>query len=224
MKKVIISAILLTAASYTMISCTASRSATGPAGAVTAYGSASNISAGRNAEGGNSPGSNSTAGPGIAGNNPAGAKDSLSKKVDAAANKTAQFILQASQTSYVQVESSKIALQNSQNSYVKTFAALLISDHAKADADLKSLAAAKNISLDSAAKNKDSDEKVRQLSAVKGEELESLYIQMMIKDHEQAVSLFEEGEGAADPQVKAYAKQYLPMLKSHLKIVSSLHK
>jgi len=224
MKKVIIGALLISA-SYTIVSCSASRSATGPSGTGTpGFGSASNVSAGRSADGGTSPGANPVTVSGAIANNSNNAKDSLSKKVDASANKTIQFITLASLTSYVAVETSKIAQQNAQNTYVKTFAALLLSDHVQADADLKTLADTKNVSLDSTATNRDSNDKIKQLSAVKGEELESIYIQMMIKDHEQAVGLFEEGEGSSDPEVKAYAKRYLPMLKSHLKIVSALHK
>lgn len=221
MKKLIIGAVLITAA-YTIQSCSATRSPTGPAGATPGYGSAANISAGRNGEGVPNSGIQTEPVPGNATDNSAGGADSLSNKVDAAKNKIIQFINLAALTSYTQVEASSIALQQAKNSYVKSFAATVLDDHKKADAELKALAATRNITLDSAAKHK--DEKVKQLSTVTGEELESVYIQMMTKEYEQAVALFEDGEKLKDPEVKAYAAQNLPMLKLHLKSVSSLNK
>jgi putative membrane protein len=224
MKKLIIGAVLLTAA-YTTQSCSASRSTAGPAGTVTpAYGSASNIASGRNVNGTSLPGGNPVTVPGPAINNSAVSTDSLSRQVGSAADKTVKFVQQATLNSYTEVESSKIALQKARNTYVKTFASTLMNDHTAADADLKSLAIAKNIPSDSLATNKDTDEKIKQLTAVTGEAFESIYIQMMIKDHEQAVSLYEQAEASDDEQVKAYAKKYLPMVKLHLKSISTLNK
>lgn len=223
MKNLIICAVMITAG-YVLQSCTATRSATGSTGATPGYGSASNISAGRNGEGVPSPAIRQEPVPGNATMNSAGSADSLSNKVDAAKNKVAQFINEAYLSSYTEVESSKIALQNAKNTYVKTFASLVVENQVKADAGLKALAAAKNITLDSAATNKNRDEKVKQLTTVTGEELETVYIQIMTRDYEQAIALYEDGERSKDPEVKAYAKANLPMLKSHFKIVSSLNK
>jgi putative membrane protein len=224
MKNLIVGAVLITAV-YTLQSCTATRGPSGPAGAATpGYGSASNLSAGRNGEGVPNPGIKTEIASGNATDNSAGTADSLSNKVDAARDKVAQFINQAALTSHTQVEASRIVSQQAKNNYVKSFAAMVVDDHSKPDAELQRLASAKQIKLDSAATNKDRDEKVKQLSTVTGEELESVYIQMMIREYEQAVSLYEDGDKSKDPEVKAYADQYLPMLKLHLKSVSSLNK
>jgi len=224
LKKIFIGALLIPAM-YTIQSCSATRAPSGPAGAATpGYGSAANLSAGRNGEGVPNSGTNPVTVPGNATDHSAGTADSLSNKVDAAKDKVAQFINLAALSSYTQVEASKIASQQAKNTYVKTFASLVVEDHLKSDANLLSLASAKNIKLDSAATNKDRDEKVKQLSTVTGEELESVYIQMMIREYEKAVALYEDADKAKDPEVKAYADQYLPMLKLHLKSISSLNK
>jgi putative membrane protein len=224
MKKLIIGAVLITAA-YTIQSCSATRAPSGPAGAATpGYGSAANLSAGRTGQGVPNSGVNPAPVPGNATDHSAGSADSLSNKVDAAKDKVAQFINQASLSSHTRLEASRIASQQAKNNYVKSFASMALEELGKADADLMALAAAKNITLDSAANHKDRDDKVKQLSTVTGEELESVYIQMMTKEYEQAVALYEDEDKSKDPEVKAYADQYLPMLKLHLKSVSSLNK
>ena len=224
MKKLIIGAVLITAA-YTLQSCSATRAPSGPAGAATpGYGSAANLSAGRNGQGVPNSGINTATVPGNATDHSAGSADSLSNKVDAANNKVAQFISQAFLSSHTRVEASRIASQQAKNNYVKSFASMALEDLSKADAGLMALASAKDIKLDSAANHQDRDDKVKQLSTVTGEELESVYIQMMTKEYEQAVALYEDGDKSKDAEVKAYADQYLPMLKLHLKSVSSLNK
>jgi putative membrane protein len=224
MKNIIIGAALLTAA-CSIQSCTATRSPSGPAGAATTgYGSASNLSAGRNGDGVPNPAIRTEIVSGNATDHSAGPVDSLSGKVDAAKNKAAQFIKQAALTSHTRVEASKMLAEQAKNNYVKSFADMVVEDHLKADAELKTLASTKNVTLAGVATNKDRDEKVKQLTTVTGEELESVYIQMMIKEYSQAVALFEDGDKSKDPEVKAYADQYLPMLKLHLKSISSLNK
>jgi putative membrane protein len=223
MKKLILGAVLFTAA-YTIQSCTATRPVSGPGGATPGFGSAANVSAGRNGDGVPNPGIREDVVPGNATDNSAGPKDSLSNKVDAAKNKVAQFINQAALTNHTRFEASKILSQQAKNAYVKSFALLVVEEQAKADSDLLALASAKSIKLDSAATNKDRDDKVKQLSTVTGEELESVYIQMMTTEFEQAVALYEDGDKSKDPEVKAYADKYLPMLKLQLKSVSALNK
>jgi len=46
----------------------------------------------------------------------------------------------------------------------------------------------------------------------------------MVKDHEEAVSLFdEEAKTGKDPELKAFAAKTLPTLKDHLKMAKALH-
>lgn len=224
MKNIMIGGLMMAAAT-TIYSCTASRSAAGPGGAVTpGYGSAANVSSGRNVEGVAMPSKNPESVPGTATNNSTGGKDSLSNKVDAASDKTAQFLREVAFTNHTVVEASRIIQQNAGNEYVKSFANTLVKDHESSDAALRSLAATKNVSLDSTAIHKDRNDQLKQLTAVTGEELESMYVQMMIKDHEQAVDLYERGEGSGDQQVQAFSKQYLPMIKAHHKRISAFNK
>jgi len=67
-------------------------------------------------------------------------------------------------------------------------------------------------------------EKMDRLSSASNKDFDQQYLQLMIRDHIKAVSLFEMGTKSSDPQVKAYAVKYLPALKMHLKQVTAISK
>jgi putative membrane protein len=217
---------LVVLAAWFIQSCSSTRSSdTGSASGPTmpGSGSAADLAAGRNTTGTPIPDNKQAISATAAEGAISGAADSLSNKVDAAASKgkPAKFITEAALNGGAAVRLSTLALSKSQNAYVKAFAAMMIKDHGGANAALKSLAASKNITTDSTAA--DIDQEMTQLTTASTQDFDSLYIQLMTKDHEQAVNLFEEGTKSSDPEVKAYAQKYLPMLKMHLKNISSLN-
>ncbi|KQM72688.1 hypothetical protein ASE74_22725 [Pedobacter sp. Leaf216] len=63
-----------------------------------------------------------------------------------------------------------------------------------------------------------------QLNKLSGTSFDKAYVQMMVTDHQNAVALFEKASQSTDAAVKAYANKYLPVLKKHLKEVSTLNK
>lgn len=67
-------------------------------------------------------------------------------------------------------------------------------------------------------------EKTERLRTSSTKEFDQNYIQLMIRDHVKAVSLFERGSKSSDPQVKAYATKHLPTLRMHLQHVTALGK
>jgi putative membrane protein len=217
--------IALLLATGSILSCSAARNSTGPTGPVTpSSGSASNISSGRNI--------GAAIGSGDEAVNPATVKDngtiknpdSLLNKLDKVPKqeKPMQFINEATMNGVAEVRLSQLALTKANNENIKAFSTLVIKDYAAANTEIKSLAAAKSLSLDSTKNNEDFDQQVTQLTTVSGEEFENLYIQVMNRNHEQALRLFEEGSRSDDAQVKAYAKKYLPLIKTHLQTLSVL--
>ena len=67
-------------------------------------------------------------------------------------------------------------------------------------------------------------EKMQKLNSSSDKDFDNNYVQIMIKDHEKAVNLFEQGSKSSDPQVKAYATKHLPTLKMHLQLITALGK
>ncbi|HEY0177919.1 MAG TPA: DUF4142 domain-containing protein, partial [Pedobacter sp.] len=216
--------VILLPAVCTVLSCSGVRSASGPSGPVTpSAGSASNIAAGRNTiaapVGGDDTGVSGRASGDLN-------ADSLANKVDSVGKKERplQFIREAAISGTAEVHLSEIALKRSQNANMKTFASMMIKDHGEANTVLNALAASKNIQIDALLKSRATDigEKTNSLSAASDSEFDDTYVHRMLRDHEQAIRLFEAGTKSDDPEVKAYAKKYLPVLKMHLKSIKAL--
>lgn len=71
-----------------------------------------------------------------------------------------------------------------------------------------------------------SDERqVRALAQRGGEEFDQQYVRLMVKEHEDAVNMFEKAaQDARDPQVRSFASQHVPTLREHLQEAKNLRR
>lgn len=131
------------------------------------------------------------------------------------------FWTEAAQSGMTEVMLGNLALQNSQNTEVKKYAQMMASDHGKANAELKTLAAKKNVmlpvELSSSHKSMMED-----LSKLSGAEFDKKYVETMVEDHETTVELFEDNTDNSDADIKAFATKTLPALKSHLQMIKDI--
>jgi putative membrane protein len=134
----------------------------------------------------------------------------------------AGFMATVAQANFAEVDAGRLALKKSSNPDVKKFAQHMIDDHTQANSDLADLAHKKGMDLPSKADEAHQKELAR-LAEMSGAEFDRAYMTMMVNDHVKAVSLFEKNaEGAADPEVKAFAKKMLPTLQEHLKMARDM--
>jgi putative membrane protein len=134
----------------------------------------------------------------------------------------AQFVEKAGMGGMLEVESSKLAATNAENADVKSFAQSMLTDHGKANEELKKLAAGKNLMVPAALDSKHS-EKLNKLTGKKGEEFDKAYGKLQAKAHKQAVALFEKAATSlTDADLKAFASKTLPTLKEHMEKASKL--
>lgn len=208
MKNLLSSAMILSVTCF-IISCSGVRPASSSS---VPAGSAANIS----------PGGNITSVPAANGKEYTNAE-----RIGAAAkyDNPAQFIKDAALSSMLEAQLSELALKQSQNAYVKAYASMILEDQGKATADLHTLAASKNITLDSVAYSRSLNvgQKMTQLTASTGPDFDKLYVETMVKNHRQSMKLFAAGTESNDAEVKAYAKKYIPSIVIHLKNVSALN-
>lgn len=129
----------------------------------------------------------------------------------------ADFAMKAAAGGLKEIEAGKIASNNASSDRVKKFAEMMISDHSKANEELKALASKKGISLPaSLPQEKQAD--VQKLQQINGSEFDKQYMNMMVADHEKTIALFEQGAAnAKDEEIREWAKGKLPALKMHLK-------
>lgn len=107
------------------------------------------------------------------------------------------------------------------NNDVKSFAQRMVTDHGKANDELKQLATTKGISLpaDTDKEHKDAAQKV-----TSSKNPDKAYMEEMVKDHDKDVKEFEEASSKAkDPDLKGWIDKTLPVLKDHQKMAHDIN-
>jgi putative membrane protein len=141
-------------------------------------------------------------------------------KAGAAAHADSQFVMSAAEGGILEVELGKIAQQKASNNEVKEFGAKMVTDHSKANDELKSIAAGKNITLPTEEKVKQKHQgMIAKLEKLEGAAFDKAYMADMVKDHDKDVAEFErEAKSGRDTEWKAFAEKTLPTLKEHQKL------
>ena len=114
------------------------------------------------------------------------------------------FMKKAAKGGMMEVAMGKLAEQNGQSDDVKSFGKRMVTDHSKANDELKSIAQQKGIKLPS----KEPTEKWSSDNA---------YMNMMVKDHEKDLAEFQaEARDGSDPDVKNFADKTAKVVQEHL--------
>jgi putative membrane protein len=148
------------------------------------------------------------------------------EKTKASAGKVAaadkKFMLAAAQGGMLEVRLGEIAKEKATRQEVKDFGTMMAADHGKADEELKAVAAKNGVTLptDLDAKHKAIVDKLSKLS---GAEFEQAYIAEMVKDHKKDAAAFEEASKTVkNADVKAFATEMLPVIKTHLEKIKAI--
>jgi len=147
-------------------------------------------------------------------------KDSSMAVVD---KDDAKFAVAAANGGMAEVELGQLAQQKAANPKVKDFGAMMVTDHTKANDEMKALATAKGITLPVAI-NTDEQKIKDDLSAKTGADFDKAYVSNMIDDHKKDIKEFEDAsQNCKDANLKAFAVKTLPTLKMHLDAIQKIH-
>ncbi len=135
------------------------------------------------------------------------------------------FVQKAAIGGMFEVESSKIALDESANENVKKFAQMMVDDHTKANAELR--ATIDSSSVDKANVPTALDEKhaavIEKLKTTNGADFDKLYIAEQKKAHAETVALFKNyAASGKDRALNNFAVKTLPTLEEHKKHVNAM--
>ncbi len=134
----------------------------------------------------------------------------------------ATFLKKAAEGGLAEIELGQLAQQKASSEEVKKFGERMVSDHTKANDELKAVAQKENVELPQEPSAKDKATKAR-LEKLSGAQFDQAYMKDMVKDHRTDVSEFEhESNSAQDPAVKSFATQTLPVLKEHLRVAEKI--
>ncbi|MDC7788709.1 DUF4142 domain-containing protein [Rhodoplanes sp. TEM] len=126
----------------------------------------------------------------------------------------AEFVQRAAVSNLFEIQSSRLADTKARNEQVRQFAQRMIEEHGQAGQRLRS--AAQNQSIPDAL-DQQHTQMIQELQNASGSGFDRRYVDMQVKAHEQAVSLYESFvRGGEEGQLQQFARQTLPTLRDHL--------
>jgi putative membrane protein len=131
------------------------------------------------------------------------------------------FVEKAAIGGLAEVELGNIAAQKASSDQVKQFAARMVSDHTKANDELKQIASVKGVQLPGSLDEKHKKH-VDRLQKMSGAAFDKAYMGHMVEDHEQDVAEFKkEAQSGRDADVKGFASKTLSTLQNHLQLAKT---
>jgi putative membrane protein len=131
------------------------------------------------------------------------------------------FVTKATQAGLAEIQLGQLAEKRSSDPKVKSFAAQMVADHTKANADLAALAKRKNLEVPTDL----DDEHATMLHSVGTKppsEFDAEYSKRMIEAHESAVTLFQDASAVGDKEISDFAKKTLPTIHKHQQMAATL--
>jgi putative membrane protein len=139
-----------------------------------------------------------------------------------AANPDSSFFKHAAEGGIAEVDAGNLAQQKANAQNVKDFGAMMVKDHSAANEKLQSIAAAKGITLPTSASVGQMAAKAK-LDVLSGSDFDASYVKGQVRAHERTIALFrKEIASGQDADAKAFAKDVLPTVRSHLKAIKAI--
>ncbi len=134
-----------------------------------------------------------------------------------------KFMEKAAIGGLAEVQMGQLAKDHGMSDEVKEFGNRMVTDHGRANEELKSLAASKGVSLPTET-DKSHQKKADKLAKLQGPDFDRAYMKDMVSDHKKDVSEFKkESKKAKDPDVQKFAQSTLPTLQEHLAMAEKTH-
>lgn len=135
---------------------------------------------------------------------------------------TSMFAVKAASGGMMEVQLGQLALSKASAKAVKDFGQQMVTDHSKANDQLKQIAASEKIDLPKTMLSKNQS-KVDSLSGLSGKDFDKAYMTTMVKDHKEDIEEFQKAskDKSTNAKVKEWASKTLPTLKHHLSMAES---
>lgn len=131
------------------------------------------------------------------------------------------FVTKATQDGMAEIQVGELAQKRSNDPKVKEFAAKMVADHTKANAELAALAKRKNLEVPTELDTKNAT-MAHGVGTKPPSEFDAEYAKQMMAAHEAAVTLFSDASAVGDKDIAGFAKKTLPTLRQHQVLAASL--
>ena len=140
----------------------------------------------------------------------------------AGAMTSAMFVTNAAVGGMYEVEAGRIAVQRSTNPRIKAFGQQMVTDHTKANDELKPIAAAGNLAVPTALDQRHQG-LIDNLRGATDQDFDRVYLQQQEAAHNETVSLLETyGRAGDNDALKAWAAKTLPVVRHHQQMVDQM--
>jgi len=142
------------------------------------------------------------------------------------APKTEDFVTEAASSDMFEIESSKLAVERSQDAATKTFAQQMITDHTKTSDEMKALVSGGKVKATiPTAMSSSQQSMLDDLKKLNGDDFTKQYHSDQEDVHEDAVDLFKRyGDEGENADLKAWAAKTRPALEHHLMMAKDMNK
>ncbi len=150
-------------------------------------------------------------------------KDTSATSALAVSKDDAGFAVEAANGNMAEVELAKLALAKATDQQVKAFATKMITDHGKANDELKQIAKTENVTLPTVP-GADEQKILGDLTKKEPKDFNKAYVDAMVNDHKEDVKKFTDAiKNVKDADLNAYATKTLPILQMHLGMITKIH-
>lgn len=139
--------------------------------------------------------------------------------------KDMKFIMMAHSSNMLELETSRIALQNASSQAVKDFAQMMVDHHTMAGQEMKQMLSTKGVMIPDSAMLGRYRSKIEMLRGMQGADFDKAYMRMMVDAHEEDVDEYEdETTDARDADIRAFTVKMMPILRTHYSKARELRK
>jgi putative membrane protein len=147
------------------------------------------------------------------------AEDINKENFDGKAEKEADKLLEAYASNLFEIAVAQNASVNAVTDEAKKLSAMLVDAHSKMNNDVKALADKKMVALPSDI-TEDQRKDIEKMAEKKGLDYDKAFVEKMKDKHEKAVDFYEKtADKCDDTEIKIWATQTLPEVRSHLDMV-----
>jgi putative membrane protein len=132
------------------------------------------------------------------------------------------FLREAASANLMEIRLGQLAQGRASDPDVKQFAQRMVTDHARLEQELTSMASRNGIAFRAAVTGEHNNQ-INRLQNLYGQQFDQAYMSMMTQNHQTDVSRFENQSRDADsPEARDFAARSLPVLRQHLSLAQQV--
>lgn len=133
-----------------------------------------------------------------------------------------RFVTEAARGGMLEVQLGQLAQQKASSQGIRDFAQRMVTDHSKANDELKQIATSKGATLPTEISRRE-NLTMEHLQKLSGADFDKAYASDMLKDHKKDLREFQDAaRDVKDPELRAFAEKTANVIQEHLRMAEGL--